>query len=153
MDTIVKKDYVVKKDYKRSQKRLRTINNKDKFKDKFKDIAVFDFWNESKIIIHKDFLQFKLPIKKALSKFSVEEITGSIRNYAVILHDDQYFWSYKWTLKEFLSRGLEKFLEINNPLENFKKWKDGKIKQGFKRDTKQDYESGFKEAGFDFTVV
>jgi hypothetical protein len=41
-----------------------------------------------------------------------------MNNYVEVLHGEQYYWSHKWTLKEFLTRGLDKFLTVNKPLDN-----------------------------------
>lgn len=47
-------------------------------------------------------------IKSALKDYSVEDIVGAIDNFSAVLLDRKYFWSYPWTLHEFLTRGEEK---------------------------------------------
>ena len=39
----------------------------------------------------------------------------------------EYFFNYRWTLKEFLTRGLDRFLDSNLPFENFLLDKEGKL--------------------------
>ena len=45
----------------------------------------------------------------------------AINNYAVVLKSEDYFWTHEWTLEDFLSRGLGKFVEEAHPLTNFLK--------------------------------
>lgn len=60
-------------------------------------------------------------IKKSLATYTPEEIETGIKNYADILHSPDTFFTYKWTLAEFLSRenGLAVFFE--KTIENYKK--------------------------------
>lgn len=39
---------------------------------------------------------------------SVEEICGAVGNYAQVVLSKDYFWTYTWSLPEFLTRGEEK---------------------------------------------
>lgn len=48
-------------------------------------------------------------IEGALSKgYSADEICGAIDNYAKVLLGTRYYWSYVWSLPEFLTRGEER---------------------------------------------
>ncbi len=38
---------------------------------------------------------------------------------AIIVKDDKYYFKYKWTLKDFLKRGLVKFLDIEVAKQNY----------------------------------
>ncbi len=72
--------------------------------------TVFDFWNSKKIIIHRKIDQATTSrIINLLKDYSLKEIQQAIHNYSVILFDDDYFFKYSWTLKDFLQRGFEKF--------------------------------------------
>jgi len=74
--------------------------------------AIFDHWNQQGIIKHRTLNdKIKRAISGALRDYSVDEIKQAISNYAEILRGEQYYFSYKWTLKHFLQRGLEQFLE------------------------------------------
>ncbi len=87
-------------------------------------LNVFDYWNERKTIKHRSFEKFESNIKSALNNYSEMEIKESIRLYAIVFHEDIYWWNYPWTLREFLQRGLERFLPDSRPLDTYKK-KDG----------------------------
>ena len=56
-----------------------------------------------------------------LNDFTCEEILTAIDNYNFILTDDEYYFKYKWTLKDFLQRGLEKFLDKETAAGNYLK--------------------------------
>jgi hypothetical protein len=83
--------------------------------------TIFDFWNEQEIIVHRSIDKFKSAINSALKSYSLDEIKEAIINYKEILSSSEYWWNYKWTLKEFLQRGLDKFLTVNKPFENFRR--------------------------------
>ena len=105
-----------------------TINKnvKNGKNDKNKTYSLFDFWNSLKIIIHKNIKgkvgnrTFKGCLEQALKDNNEETIREAIQNYKTILEGEEYFWKYRWTLGEFLIRGLDKFLTINKPFENFR---------------------------------
>ena len=91
---------------------------------KVKDIdilSVFNFWNEQNIVVHKNCNGNESIIKKLLKTYTVEEIKQSIKNYEEILHSENYYWSYTWTLKEFLKRGIDKFIDIEIARKNYAK--------------------------------
>ena len=46
-------------------------------------------------------------INSTLKEYTSGEIKQSIKNYAEILNDKKYWFSYRWTIDEFLHRGLE----------------------------------------------
>ena len=71
-----------------------------------KEEAVFSTWNQSDGLIHHRKLQhdLRVAIKEALKHFTVTEIQQAIANYSLVMTDDIYFWTYRWTLAEFLSR-------------------------------------------------
>ncbi|MEW6455100.1 MAG: replication protein [Acidobacteriota bacterium] len=90
---------------------------------------IFSYWNSKGIIKHRELTaNLQSVINARLKKYSPEEIKEAIDNYYTILTDDKYFWTYKWTLKEFLQRGLEKFLTENKPFENYSKSETGNKK-------------------------
>ncbi|MCK9325565.1 MAG: hypothetical protein M0P69_08695 [Bacteroidales bacterium] len=89
--------------------------------------SVFDHWNSKGIILHRE-MSKKLQghINARLENYSVEEIMAAIDNYDTVLKGEEYFFSYKWSLEEFLTRGngLIKFLPESDPLTNYLKNKD-----------------------------
>jgi hypothetical protein len=71
-------------------------------------------WNDHGIINHK---KITTRMKKAIDKVLKEadypliEVFKAFGNYAFILKSRDYAWSYKWTMEDFLSRGLHKFVD------------------------------------------
>jgi len=89
-------------------------------------IVIFKLWNEQKIIIHKRLTaDIKRAIDSALRDFTPDEVSQAIKNYAEIVSSDAYFFRYKWTLKDFLKRGLEKFMDAKVARQNYLKEKGG----------------------------
>ena len=76
-------------------------------------VQIFNFWNEQKIKIHKKITdQIKREISNRVKDYGVDLIKQSILNYSKILNNpDSYWFDYKWDLKDFLHRGLEKFMD------------------------------------------
>lgn len=86
--------------------------------------TVFQYWNSKKIIVHRTLTKkINGHISEKLNHYSVMEICQAINNYATVLFGDAYFFSYKWSLDEFLTRGngFVKFTQENNPLDNYLK--------------------------------
>ncbi len=82
---------------------------------------IFEKWNNCKVVIHKRLILNMInPIKNALKNYSKEEIFKSFDNYTEVLHSQKYYFKHKWVLKDFLKRGLDKFMDEADPLNNFK---------------------------------
>lgn len=74
-------------------------------------INIYSFWNEQKIIVHKKLTdKTKRKISTTLTTYTEEEILQSITNYSTIVNGKGYYFNYRWTLEDFLSRGVDKFL-------------------------------------------
>ncbi len=73
---------------------------------------IFSHWIQQKIVNHK-VLTSKMEgsIKSVLKTYTQQEICQAITNYAEIVCGIEYRWTYKWTLEDFLHRGLEKFMD------------------------------------------
>lgn len=83
---------------------------------------IYSHWNSKNIIIHKTITEkLAKKIKTVLKEHTEEEIIKAIDNYAAVLSDSQSYFKHKWTLIDFLQRGLEKFIDSASPLINFKK--------------------------------
>jgi hypothetical protein len=83
---------------------------------------IYIVWNELEIIIHQKLTDdIKRAINTTLNDYGEVEIIQAIKNYAEILKDDKYYFRYKWTLKDFLKRGLVKFLDIEIARNNYSK--------------------------------
>ncbi len=83
---------------------------------------VLSVWNEQKIINHKTLTgEISKAINLALNKYGLKEVVLAIQRYSKLYHDPDYFFSYKWTLVNFLSRrrGLPDFLDGGEKWENY----------------------------------
>lgn len=89
---------------------------------------LFDFWNSLKIMVHRDREKFKSNLNAVLKDYSEKEIKDAMQNYKTVLEDNKYFWTHRWELRDFLQRGLDRFLTSSKPLENFLKEKDNERK-------------------------
>ena len=99
--------------------------SKDNINALSKDIiSIFEYWNKQKIISHKKLTEkIKTKIKSGLKEYSKGDIMIAIRKYSVVLLSKDYYWTHKWTLTDFLQRGLTRF--VDTPLENFKTGQNG----------------------------
>ncbi len=89
------------------------------------------FWNSKDIIKHRSLNdKTKRAINSALKDFTADEIECAISNYARILKDDSYYFTYKWTLQHFLQRGLDSFREWDVCHSNYRKEKDKSASSG-----------------------
>jgi hypothetical protein len=83
---------------------------------------LFDLWNSLGIVKHRKLTGDMTRAIKATSRdFSAAEISQAMRNYAQIVNDEQCYFDYRWTMKDFLKRGLEKFLDLEVALKNYRK--------------------------------
>ena len=94
--------------------------------------SIFNFWNEQKIVNHRKLdNKTSSKISSALKEYTEDEIKQSIEKYGKVINGEGFFWTYRWTLIDFLQRGLVRFLET--PIENFKKREKPKIIKKFYR--------------------
>lgn len=102
-----------------------SVNNK--YIDIFKKILTY--WNTFKIYYHKEntFINniltntgnLRKHFKVILDDYHEKEIKEAIENYNTCLKSDLYYWSYKWSLWDFLIKGLNKFVNDAEPLKNY----------------------------------
>jgi hypothetical protein len=79
---------------------------------------IFKVWNAANISVQKRLDKTtERVIRSVLKEYPVDEIKASIENYANVLRDPTYLFSYKWRLAKFLKRGLDDFLPEAEPLE------------------------------------
>jgi len=124
----------------------KSIKEKEIYKEKEREI--FNHWNQQNIIAHKKLTDdVRSVIVRTLRSYSVEEVKSAISNYAEIVHGEQYYFSYRWTLKEFLKRGLEKFADLEIAKSNFRKEETGKRMTRGRLSTEAEIEKSIKEAG------
>lgn len=83
---------------------------------------IFDYWNSKNIIKHRELTEdISKSIEKALKSYKEQEIKTYIDRYAKVISDKSYFWSYKWSLKDFLSRkdGISSFTDEGSKWVNY----------------------------------
>ena len=83
--------------------------------------VILEHWNTKNIIKHRMTPKLKRAISGALRNYSSSEIQGAIDNYAKILASPAHWFSYKWTLADFLGRGVDKFIDWRVCDANYKK--------------------------------
>jgi len=98
----------------------KTITDKT-YTDNNKINEIFSYWNKKEIIIHRKLdPATESKIKAKLKDYTREEILEAINNYAFILADPETYWfNFKWTLREFLQRGFEKFKDWEVASDNY----------------------------------
>lgn len=75
---------------------------------------IFEYWNTKNIIKHRELKEdTEKAILNALKMYSVDEIKNCIDRYEQVLHDSAYFFTYVWSLKDFLKRedGISSFTD------------------------------------------
>ena len=102
---------------------LDTSSEKDKKTDKINIIkAIFEHWNSKKIICHKELSEvIRTAVENALKSYNAPQIMVCIDRYAKAIGDSTYFFDYKWTLTEFLTRkdGISSFTDEGSKWVNY----------------------------------
>jgi len=98
-------------------------NNVNNDKNDKSIYSIFKHWNSKKIVVHKELTQAMSSCINARLEAgnTIEEITEAIDNYEKILTGEEWFWSYKWGMTDFLKKGLDKFRTENDPFKNHEK--------------------------------
>ena len=82
---------------------------------------LYAIWNSQNIVVHKKLTgKIESKIKATLKEYTDTEITDAILRYGSIVSDKKYYFTFKWTLVDFLQRGISKFdsdVCFNNYLE------------------------------------
>lgn len=99
------------------------LNNEELNNEELNIYTVFEHWNTKQIIRHRKINQkTKSHINARLSEYSVDELKKAIDNYKDILEGDQYYWTHKWTLEDFMKpNNVIRFLDEAEPKKNFLK--------------------------------
>ena len=95
-----------------------------------KEMEIFEHWNKKNIIIHRDFNKLEKKIKEALKEHDLETIKSAINN-------QDYFYKYKWTVEQFLSRGkgLVEFTDKGSKWLNYLDFKNKNKPKEISRET------------------
>jgi len=96
------------------------ISTKNEFNPNI--IEIFNYYNSKNIKRTKELnLALSKSISKTLLIYDVEKIKILIDRYQKILNDPNYYFKYKWNLKEFLDRkgGITAFDDEGSKWENY----------------------------------
>jgi len=117
----------------RGQPPSKSTPKKDNYKDNYKDIVfseILEHWNLKNIIVHRSLSsEISSAIEKALKIYKQEEIIKYIDRYETALNDDAFYYSYKWTLANFLVRkgnGIKDWTDEGQIWVNYLKSSNGK---------------------------
>jgi hypothetical protein len=81
---------------------------------------IYIYWNTLNIYKHRNLTdKTRRKIQSTLKLYSEDEIKKACKNYADIVNDDRYYFNYKWTLHDFLQRGIDKFLNRDIAHKNY----------------------------------
>lgn len=103
-----------------------TINNTSNI------YTLFNYWNESDIIKHRELTQSrKSRINARLKSYSLDELKQAIDNYKQVLDSHNYFFTHKWPLELFMQpKNLERFAD-ESKLDSFLKIDYKKSNKGY----------------------
>lgn len=99
----------------KNEKNIRAYDNSPKQENPEDDVAmsILLHWNGKEgVVRHRVKENFLPAVRGALKQYKLEEIKESIDNYARVLKDNRFYWSYKWSLDQFL-KGIDQFLPDN----------------------------------------
>ena len=107
---------------------------------------VFQYWNSRKIVVHRSMNKaMKSHINARLEDYTAEELMKAVDNFKTVLDGEQYYWSHKWTLEDFMKpNNVIRFMDDSNPLDSFASSKKSASK---KREVVEQYNSDSVEAG------
>jgi len=93
--------------------------------------TLFNYWNEQEIIKHRKRNQaMESHINARLEEYSFDELKKAIENYSNILKSDNYYWTHKWSLQDFMKpNNVIRFVDDADPLNNFKSSKNQSKKE------------------------
>lgn len=114
-----------------------TDNKEKSIINNTKEMEIFEHWNKKNIIIHRDFNKLEKKIKEALKEHDLETIKSAIDHYSEVINNQDYFYKYKWTLEQFLSRGkgLVEFTDKGSKWLNYLDFKNKNKPKEISRET------------------
>jgi len=101
-----------------------TVNQERKIKESIKENSVtviFNHYISKNIINHKKITSsMRTSIKTRLKDHTVEDLIKAIDNYSIVYKSEEHWFTHKYPLADFMKdRGLSKFLDEADPLNNF----------------------------------
>ncbi|MGH2331079.1 hypothetical protein [Thermoanaerobacter mathranii] len=106
---------------KASTRRSTKSQHKDELKAKAQNI--FQYWLSKGIIPHESLTRQALnETVKVLEVYNEEQIKQAIDNYAYVLkHPERFWWTYVYSFKNFITKGLEQFMDRRTVMKNYLK--------------------------------
>jgi len=94
-------------------------------------LQVWDFWNDCNIVNHRELAKLKGVINGRLEFYTATELCQAIRNYKDVLSSERHWFSYTWTLKQFLSQtnALDNFMNRETALNRYRRGPQTKFQQ------------------------
>lgn len=89
------------------------------------NMEIIEYWNSKKIQVHSDKtieMKFKKKHADLIEAYEKDTVKKAIDNYAAILKGKDYFYSYKYSLWEFLTRKIDQFIDSAEPFSKYKSW-------------------------------
>ena len=81
--------------------------------------TVVDSWQSQAGLIHHRDSYFDGPVRrkieKAVAKYGAADVVAAIENYRLVLNSPRHYWNHRWTLADFLTRGLDRFVPEAEP--------------------------------------
>lgn len=95
---------------------------------------VFEVWTDQKIMKHDiktvtTNKRNRLWILNSIAIYGIEPLIEAMISYGIVLNDDKYWFSHRWSMWEFCSRGVDRFSPSSDPLGNFAR-RDADFKKG-----------------------
>lgn len=76
---------------------------------------VINYWNSKNIILVRQVTaKLKTQINRLFKDYKIKDIKKAIDTYDLVLKSDKHYYTFKWTLPDFLNRSLDKFID-NEP--------------------------------------
>ena len=60
-------------------------------------------------------------VERSLRVYPVDDVRSAVEAYAAVLGGSEFRWDHSWTIRDFLQRGLDKFVPEARPLDNFRR--------------------------------
>ena len=83
---------------------------------------MFEYWNTKKIIKHSELTTDRVKaISKGLGTYGLDKVKECIDRYSTMLDDENYYYSYKWTIEQFFNRkeGISEFTDEGGKWVNY----------------------------------
>lgn len=100
------------------------LNTDSKLSTKDIYTALLEKWNSLELIKHRTETvrhSWKKRHTDMVKLYGWETTIKAMENYATIVKGNSYYFTFKWSLWEFIARGLEKFVDEAEPFSNFAK--------------------------------